>query len=159
MNALANPIHHHMSVFSLSVGAPLCREEGLAGLISLFPEPCAGGGTMQGSWEHLSDSGAGVFPAGLLAPSVSPPQLLSPTSGFIQTHSLTLRDRTVCPEKHGLTLSSVCLQMVVDNLPDIPLGVGSLGFSRGRGVGAVPARVFLMRLVEMEMLIPSSGKR
>ena len=49
--------------------------------------------------------------------------------------------------------------MVVDNLPDIPLGVGSLGFSRGRGVGAVPARVFLMRLVETEMLIPSSGKR
>lgn len=114
---------------------------------------------MQGCWEHLSDSGAGVFPAGLLAPSASPPQLLSPTSGFIQTHSLTLRDRTVCPEKHGLTLSSVCLQMVVDNLPDIPLGVGSLGFSRGRGAGVVPAHVFLMRLVGMEMLIPISGKR
>lgn len=154
MNALANPIHHHVSVFSLSVGAPLCQEEGLAGLISLFPEPCAGGGAMQGCWEHLFDSGAGAFPAGLLPP----PQMLLPTSGFIQAHSLSLRDRTVCPE-NGLTLSSVCLQIVVDNLPDIPFGVGSLASSRGWGAGAVPARVFLTRLVEMEMLIPSLGKR
>ena len=85
--------------------------------------------------------------------------MLSPMSGFIQAHSLTLRDRTVCPEKNGLTLSSVCLQIVVDNLPDIPFGVASLASSGGWGAGAVPAHVFLTRLVEMEMLIPSLGKR
>ena len=158
MNALANPIHHHVSVFSLSVGAPLCREEGLAGLISLFPEPCAGGWGHAGVLGASVCSGAGAFPAGLLSPAPRSP-MLSPTAGFIQAHSLTLRDRTVCLEKNGLTLSSVCLQIVVDNLPDIPFGVGSLASSGGWGAGAVPARVFLKRLVEMEMLIPSLGKR
>lgn len=85
MNALANPVHHQVSVFSLSMGTPLCQEEGLVGLISLFPEPCAGGGAMQGCWEYLSDSGAGAFPAGLLVPTAHPPHPhpMSPMSGFI----------------------------------------------------------------------------
>lgn len=86
MNALANSVHNHVSVFSLSMGAPLCQEEGLVGLISLFPEPCAGGGAMQGCWKYLSDSGASAFPTGLLAPTAPPrptPPPLSPTSGFI----------------------------------------------------------------------------
>lgn len=83
MNALANSVHHHVSVFSLSMGAPLCQEEGLAGLISLFPEPCAGGGAMQGCWESLI-LGPVHFLQDCWPPlRPPPPPPLSPTSGFI----------------------------------------------------------------------------
>lgn len=97
MNALANSVHHHVSVFSLSMGAPLCQEEGLAGLISLFPEPCAGGGAMQGCWESLILGPVHFYrTAGPHCAHPHPHHCLPRLASF-QTHSLTLRDRDRMP--------------------------------------------------------------